>query len=554
MAPPKQVAERRTNARSPTPDRPEPLLQDMQPPGAPTAQSAPDSRPRPSLNDLATQHELFEHTKLLHWTLHEKLNIPHCIEAFQCETCTAYFNHLQEARLADGRRSGQKRPKPRPLRSKQWESQHESNDEGEESSEDEEPELMNPEDESLMDPLFRLQDLRGKMRTMAWFDSSAERSQDAGGFAALSMQLAAVEQKKEDVISQNAELQAELQAVKEHADNTCADLRMRLAETDKRRDDVLRQNAELQAQLQVINQNAENTCTELHMRFDAALSDAANARADLALVRADGDQARADRDRARQDLSSAQQEIASLSQQLANIDSSRPRKRFHAPPTITNNLSTSTHGIPSPPTEDQLWDALHRMQRPQPADNPLRIAHFLQHNEETNFKGIPTSGPEWVIDMRDVRGYREVASRVPAKSKTETTQARFYRSRCLTRVLEVLAVPGKYSHLLSTANKQVSLVASLTPCVFGERPESLSEADVAVLLADKGLTVSSADDSWQFCYKYLAAHATQQDLTTTSQILALWRTISTASPPPGLNPPDADRYARVVPGKNRKRR
>ncbi|KAJ7715604.1 hypothetical protein B0H16DRAFT_1741759 [Mycena metata] len=472
MAPPKQIAEKRTKAGSPTPDSLEPLLQDMRPPGAPTTQTAPDNRPRLSLNDLATQHELFEHTKRLHWTLHEKLNIPHCIEAFQCETCGAYFKHLQEARLDDGRRSGLK---PCPLRSKQ--NEHENNDQSDEDDdEDEELELANPEDESLMDPLFRLQDLRGKMRTMAWFDS--------------------VEQKKEDAISQNAELQAELQAVKEHADNTCADLHMRVAEIEKRRDDALRQNAELQAQLQVIQQNADNTRTDLCMRLEGVLSDTANARADLSLARADGDQARTDRDRVRQELSSAQQKIASLSQELANIDSARPRKRSHAPSTITNNIPASTNGFPPPvarTAEEQQWEALHRMQRPQPADHPLTIAHFLQHNEDTTFKGIPTSGPKWVIDMRDVRGYREVASRLPAKCKPDTAKARFYRLRCLTRVLQVLAVPGEYSKLLSRTNKQVGPVASLTPCVFGEKPGNKCERVFASLLivADHGLQATS---------------------------------------------------------------
>ncbi|KAJ7747576.1 hypothetical protein B0H16DRAFT_1462056 [Mycena metata] len=410
MAPPKQIAEKRTKAGSPTPDSLEPLLQDMRPPGAPTTQTAPDNRPRLSLNDLATQHELFEHTK-----------------PFQCETCGAYFKHLQEARLDDGRRSGLK---PCPLRSKQ--NEHENNDQSDEDDdEDEELELANPEDESLMDPLFRLQDLRGKMRTMAWFDSGREAVKTRG-----------VEQKKEDAISQNAELQAELQAVKEHADNTCADLHMRVAEIEKRRDDALRQNAELQAQLQVIQQNADNTRTDLCMRLEGVLSDTANARADLSLARADGDQARTDRDRVRQELSSAQQKIASLSQELANIDSARPRKRSHAPSTITNNIPASTNGFPPPvarTAEEQQWEALHRMQRPQPADHPLTIAHFLQHNEDTTFKGIPTSGPKWVIDMRDV-----------------------------------LAVPGEYSKLLSRTNKQVGPVASLTPCVFGEKPGNKS--------------------------------------------------------------------------------
>ncbi|KAJ7038734.1 hypothetical protein C8F04DRAFT_1255656 [Mycena alexandri] len=646
MARTKQVAKKRD--RSPTPDE-EPPLWDMEPPRMPKAQMMPqagvDVHPRPSFNDLANQHSLYEHTRCLDWTLHRTLNIPHCRQSFQCAICEAYLKHLQDARLADGLREG-KALKPRPPRSRSQQSsksQSEDDEDEDDESEDDESEderevrRLDEDDDSLMDPLFRLKDLRGKIRTLGWFNYRAERSQDAGGFAAISMQLAEVELKKEGALSQNAELQAKLQMVTQHADNTSAELRMRLAEAEKKRDDavsrnaeleaqlqlvahhadntsaelhmrldeaekkrddVLRQNAELQAQLQLVRQyadnssaelrlrldgaekkkeearlqnaelqiqlqlttqNADNAYTELRMRLESALSDAANTRADLSLARTDGDQARADRDRALQEVSSAQQQVASLSQELANVDSLRPRKRSQPSAAVLGNRLTFAPGIPLPPNEtdqDQLWHALHRMARPKPADDPLLIAHFLQHNEETNFKGIPTSGPEWVIDLRDVRGYREVESRVPGKVKGEGPDARFYRIHSLTRVLEVLAVPGKYSALLSSLDKQVAPIASLTPCVFGPNPFSLSDGEVAALLADKGLTVALADDSWQYCYKHLEAHAARPDQSTTKQLLTLWNTISAAAPapPPGLQSPAADRYPRTVPSKIRKGR
>ncbi len=70
----------------------------------------------------------------------------------------------------------------------------------------------------------------------------------------------------------------------------------------------------------------------------------------------------------------------------------------------------------------------------------------------------------------------------------------------------------------------------LTPCAFVPHPPSLSDVNVAiaVLVAGKDQTVNSANDSWN--------------------------TISTASPPPGLHSPAADRYACVVPGKTEKAR
>ncbi|KAJ7017431.1 hypothetical protein C8F04DRAFT_1279518 [Mycena alexandri] len=342
--------------------------------------------------------------------------------------------------------------------------------------------------------------------------------------AELHMRLDEAEKKRDDVLRQNAELQAQLQLVRQYADNSSAELRLRLDEAEKKKDDARRQNAELQIQLQLTTQNADNAYTELRMRLESALSDAANTRADLSLARTDGDQARADRDRALQEVSSAQQQ-ASL------FHLTRPTK-------IDCGMRCIAWRVRSP------------------LMTPLLIAHFLQHNEETNFKGIPTSGPEWVIDLRDVRGYREVESRVPGKVKGEGPDARFYRIHSLTRVLEVLAVPGKYSALLSSLDKQVAPIASLTPCVFGPNPFSLSDGEVAALLADKGLTVALADDSWQYCYKHLEAHAARPDQSTTKQLLMLWNTISAAAPapPPGLQSPAADRYPRTVPSKIRKGR
>ncbi len=124
----------------------------------------------------------------------------------------------------------------------------------------------------------------------------------------------------------------------------------------------------------------------------------------------------------------------------------------------------------------------------------------------------------------------------------------------MARLLQILAVPGRYPGLLAANSITIASVVSLSSCPFGLNPLLLSDAQVAGLLADKGLTVRVADDSWQFCRHYLSAQVTEPDTFAAGQLVELFRSVEAASAPPGLNPYAIDWYPRTVPGKTQKPR
>ncbi|KAJ7857415.1 hypothetical protein B0H14DRAFT_3638944, partial [Mycena olivaceomarginata] len=239
------------------------------------------------------------------------------------------------------------------------------------------------------------------------------------------------------------------------------------------------------------------------------------------------------------------------------LDMQHPRKQvksglthLHAGPS-TAPLGKLPPLCPPPVgSQDKLWEKLHSMKRPAPSDSPDDIAQYLQHNEETEFKGIPLSMPDFDVNMRDVRGYRQVFSRVLTYPKVELAE-KFHASRCLTRLLLVLAVPGRYTKLLAQQHIVVAPTAALTVCDWGQQPLALTDGEVCVLLAASGLTAAVADDSWQFCYRYLRASAARPDIYVTSDLLELWHRIKDATPPPGLHSAAANIYARSVPGKRK---
>lgn len=191
------------------------------------------------------------------------------------------------------------------------------------------------------------------------------------------------------------------------------------------------------------------------------------------------------------------------------------------------------------------------MQRPTARDPPESIAQFLQFHEQMDFKGIPTYGPKWIVDMRNVRGYRQVMSRVPSKLRGPE---RTYLGGCITRILAILSIPGKYERLLQQHNTTIAETEELTPCDFGADPAMLSDTDVAILLAQKGMSVASAADAWQFCIEYVNAQIQNPDTFITRQLMSsiLYDVKSAnSSPPPGLHDFHSDQYARTVPSHRR---
>jgi hypothetical protein len=194
------------------------------------------------------------------------------------------------------------------------------------------------------------------------------------------------------------------------------------------------------------------------------------------------------------------------------------------------------------------------MSRPTALDTPERIAQYLQFNEDRDFKGIPVCGPNWIIDMRDVRGYKQVMARLPPKVRGQPADERMYFGKCLTRVLSVLAIPGKYASILHETNTVIADAEQLIPCDFGKDPVALSDADVAVLLAERGMSVAAAADAWQFCINYVKSQVQKPDSFIYHHLMVRIMESATSAnvaPPPGLHSIQEDQYPRTVPSKRR---
>ncbi|KAJ7447350.1 hypothetical protein B0H11DRAFT_1929719 [Mycena galericulata] len=110
-------------------------------------------------------------------------------------------------------------------------------------------------------------------------------------------------------------------------------------------------------------------------------------------------------------------------------------------------------------------------------------------------------------DDRDFSNMKKPTADDPPESLARWLQ--FNKSAVIKGVTVSEAVPGRYADGLQKTAATIAGRPSLTPCAFtGAR---LSDSDVVVLLAAKGLTAAAADDAWQFCYKFVNAQAQQPD-------------------------------------------
>ncbi|KAJ7263210.1 hypothetical protein B0H12DRAFT_296164 [Mycena haematopus] len=462
-----------------------------------TAQSTANGKkkkPTPSFADMVTAHELYRKQTTLHWTLHEKYNVPQCQDHFACDICMPYFTHVDDARRHKGLRPAEKK----------GDENEEHGDSDDEGSEDEDSEDGDSElGDTGMDCIFRLQDLRGKFRSMNWNDPVAQEHYEAGGFAAAKLSQAEAEAKTEAAQARQVSLEVTLRY------------------------------------LELQTKDAESKLAELRVEHGRVLTE---------------------RDQAQIQLQEASTQLTAALKELEELrrDSDLPRKRARADPAYYSSIeaagSRAAGGLalsPSAqgPSADPSWETLHAMTRPTALDAPIHIAHFIQFHEETDFKGIPTSGkPHWVVDMRDVRGYRQVMSRAPPKTRGQPVMERQRFGNCLTRLLQIIAVPGKYAQLLTETGTTVAEQESLTQCTFGHDPSCLSDAEVAVLLAQRGMTTAIADDAWQFCVRYILSQVANPDSFLSVRALQeILNASQSSSSPPGLYTFDQDQYPRTIP-------
>ncbi|KAJ7668600.1 hypothetical protein DFH06DRAFT_1126075 [Mycena polygramma] len=519
----------------------------------------------------------------LTWTLHEKLNIPHCRDLEDCSICSKFIDHLAAAlALPD-----------------------EEMDSGSEE--------MDSDDEPFTDPmdlLISLMHLRSRMKAYdADLTDEKAMARLEGAMVELFGDKVDALTERDKAIEQQTILRAKLEQVQaaldelantsqKHAEDreierarvavlaekldtahteTCK-LQVTLAsDADAHRQfveyhhltvaEVKEQLARVTAERDVLKVNWEiesctrdeltKTCQKLTEDSDRVGFAELRQRLDTALIRADGREHSRSRKRQRTtELPDASTQLpmsagrARLANRVGTEDHSRPQNRraalSTAPVTITPRPSSSAR----PP--DSLWQTFSRMQKPTAHDDPTAFAKWMQFNSDVKIQGIPVH--EGTVDLRDVRGYHQITTRVIVKQRG-TWSNLYYRS--LFAILHVLAIPWRYRELLQIADAQVAETPSLTPCAVAGG-QMLTDIEMTRLLAAKGLTVQIADDTWQYCYKFVEAEAEcTESHFGLDNILELLENIRQREAidgrPPGLNPSAQDQYGKVnVPDKRRR--
>ncbi|KAJ7440103.1 hypothetical protein B0H11DRAFT_2253263 [Mycena galericulata] len=491
----------------------------------------PSGTPKPydwTLEDKLLAWSFYEapRAKKIAWTLHDKLNIPKCLDSEECPTCTAYLTHVEDARARGGRRQTDRlRRTPSHVAddSEMEVCKTEEDDEDNDMEEDdnasagsdmEEDDGERGEDmdlgDSEMDALFSLQDLIGKYRHLESLDPEKREAVEASVVAAMMAQVKA-EAERGGAEVQQAALAARLDLLQLSADanerklyQLTLDHGRVLAERDQARDALAEAEIRLADTLAALKQ-AEGKLHAAQIQLAAAPA----------------------------------HELAASSQAHATDarSSNRKRARVGDSTPVAGPSGDSTPVVLTP--EEAEWLKFNEMARPGCDASPELIAQFLQYNRETTFKGIPLQGAAHTVDLRDVRGYRQVMGRAPLRARRVDDRIPFFQG--VTRILQILGIPGKYARLLEEGNFVVATAEDLSPCTFGTSPAIISDAEVACLLAQRGLTSVAADDCWQFCRNYVDAQIAAPDKGVDIDAMrALCEEMKKLPCPPGLRPSSED--------------
>ncbi|KAF8171741.1 hypothetical protein K438DRAFT_1773040 [Mycena galopus ATCC 62051] len=245
-------------------------------------------------------------------------------------------------------------------------------------------------------------------------------------------------------------------------------------------------------------------------------------------------------------------EIEVLKQQLSTM-SAVPTSLPEAVSAIPASLPLAVSAIPTnPPVATPVIPTFSHaewlaMKMPPPSTSPQLLACWLQCQEHTGLNGVHVCGPHWDIDLRDLRGYREVMSRVPEMRKTSGSTDRHNHQHCIFAILGFLAIPGRYAELLHADKCAVANQVQYSPLSLQQGPMDLA---VSRLLAAQGLTVPVADNAWQYAYRYIKSVAEDQSVhnartDSAQKLLANAKVRLRYSPPPvGLKSLEEDRFQR----------
>lgn len=240
--------------------------------------------------------------------------------------------------------------------------------------------------------------------------------------------------------------------------------------------------------------------------------------------------------------------------QLLLQDDLRPRKR-RAVFSSTAAVSRIPLDAPITPTflptsADIQHDNWMNMKKPSWKEPPELLAQWMQFNEVQNIRGVPIQGPDWIVDLRDVRGLHRVMAIVSSSR---------HQKQLLRAVIRLLVVPREYSRLLDVMGLRVAGVSSwLSPPTL-PHPPPFTNQDVAWLLAAASVSRADADDWWQFALNYTLAQSAASNTPpeTAMEISTLLnrvrQMVDERGRPPGMRDQSDDRYLRNnIPWKRRR--
>ncbi|KAJ7770709.1 hypothetical protein B0H16DRAFT_1715361 [Mycena metata] len=196
----------------------------------------------------------------------------------------------------------------------------------------------------------------------------------------------------------------------------------------------------------------------------------------------------------------------------------------------------------SPHDLEKLRNVLRRMKRPGYDVVAEMLARWIQVHADTTIKGVPISQPNLTVDLRDVRGRNRIMRLVPPKE-----QKRQQHQLCLLSLLGVLAVPYAYATLLQKAGMQVAGATSADQAAW---TQSVTDDEVVQFLANQGLTVAEADDSWQFAWHHVQAIVHERsrtgvgrpdDVRYAALLAQIEAEVKVRGKPPGLRREEDDR-------------
>ncbi|KAJ7791411.1 hypothetical protein B0H14DRAFT_3500483 [Mycena olivaceomarginata] len=398
----------------------------------------------------------------------------------------------------------------------------------EEDEGDDEQEYLDLGD-SKMDVLFRMQDIRGKNRVYTWQGPEDQKNQEEGGITMATRLHAEAEEKKDKALAEQVALKTQLETVRLDANN--AETKWERLQVEYGR--LLGERDEIKRERDEIKRGTRRNQTRTRRKIESL-------RHLVARVDVDSDRPRK---RVNVGRSTATNTEISAGQTSycpapAFTISSQPDDRS---PTVLDNAMITCASNPSAPLQE--WQSLLSMQMPGKNEAPELFARWIQFHELTNIKGVPMCGPEWVVDLRNIRGYHQVMARIPPKTN-QGQRVRKHRSYCLLAIVKVLAIPGEYANLVRLTKSPIASSTRLDPLpiTIGQQ---ITNEEVTRILAAQGLTVAVADDAWQFCFNYLKASAASSPAADTAALLVVVETALKNTPPPsGLHPASQDQYKR----------